>query len=344
MHFRLTHPYLLFCVGLFCLPIAAGAHEGEGIAPDMSVVAHQFLGSLNETERAQATFPLDGPQRLDWHFVPKERVGLPVKVMRADQRQLALLLLHSALSHRGFQQAMSIMTLEQILFELENNAPHRDAELYYLCIFGEPAEEGTWGWRMEGHHLSVSCTIVAGKVVSCAPTFFGANPAEVRQGPRQGLRVLASEEDLARQLVQALDESQRSKAVIDATAPADILLGPQRKAEPLAPMGLPAGEMSSAQQEVLQQLLRAYVFRWRGKFAREEWQRIEEAGWDRIHFAWAGGLQRGEPHYYRVQGTFFVLEYDNTQNNANHIHTVWRDFQRDFGADPLRAHYQQSKH
>jgi hypothetical protein len=264
--------------------------------------------------------------------------------MRTDQRQLFYGLLQSAHSHAGFQKSLQIMTLEQILHEMENNAPHRDPELYHIYLFGKPSTTKTWAWRIEGHHLSVNFTIVDGQKVAPTPSFFGSNPAEVREGPRKGLRVLGTEEDLARQLVRSLKGEARKTAIIANTAPADIVNGPGRKAGPLDPKGISAHALNPKQMRLLKHLVRVYVTRLRFPLARDEMAAIEKAGFENIHVAWAGSLERGGPHYYRVQGPTFMLEYDNTQNDANHAHLIWRDFDGDFGADLLKEHYDERPH
>jgi hypothetical protein len=211
-----------------------------------------------------------------------------------------------------------------------------------VSIFGSPGK--TWGWRVEGHHLSVNFTVVEGKEISAAPSFFGSNPAEVKQGPRKGLRILAAEEDLARELVKSLDAAQRKTAILTNVAYKDIITGAQRKVQPLAPAGLSAADMTSAQSDLLQKLVREYVYRQRPEGAGRDLEKIQKAGWTKVSFAWAGGLERGEGHYYRVQGPTFLLEYDCTQNDANHIHAAWRDFENDFGEDLLRKHYEEVPH
>ena len=311
-------------------------------AKGMAEAAQAFLASLDDEQKSIATFPFDSEQRSDWHFIPKERVGLALKQMRTDQRQLAYALLQTAHSHSGFNKSLQIMTLEQILYEMENQSPRRDPELYHVSIFGTPSTKSTWGWRVEGHHLSVNFTLVDGKQIASTPSFFGTNPAEVKEGPRKGLRVLAVEEDLARKLAKSLTEEQRQVAIISDTAPDDIINGPGRDAQPLEPAGLPASKMEKAQVKLLTRLVREYVTRLRPRLAKRELNKIRQAGHDQLHFVWAGGLERGEKHYYRVQGPTFILEYDNTQNDANHAHSVWRDFDGDFGEDLLKKHYQDS--
>lgn len=316
------------------------------VADDMARAASAFLDSLSPEQRAKATFEFKGDERGNWHFIPKPRNGLTIKEMKPAQRNLALSLLHSGLSDHGFGKATNIMSLELILKQMESGRGTiiRDPEVYYFSVFGKPEPAGTWGWRVEGHHLSANFTIVKGELLSGTPSFFGSNPAEVRQGARKGLRVLAEEEDLARALLKMLDADQRKAAIIEATAPRDILTVNKRKVTPLETVGVPAAKLTRAQTEQLQALVKAYVNRVRPEMAEADLKRIDQAGWDKLSFAWAGGAEKGQPHYYRVQGPTFLLEYDNTQNDANHIHSVWRDFDNDFGEDLLRRHYSETPH
>ena len=308
----------------------------------MAEAANNFLAALTTEQQAKAVFELKSDERVNWHFIPKARNGLPFAEMTSPQRHLAHALLGTTLSHRGYFKAATIMSLEQVLFDLENKAPHRNAELYYFSIFGTPGKD-VWGWRAEGHHVSLNFT-VRGDTVLATPSFMGSNPAEVLAGPRKGLRILAKEDDLGRELVKSLDDAQRKLAVITNTAPSDIITSNARKAKRLEPAGLPVAQMNEQQQKLLRSLVDEYVARNRAEVAKADWAKIEKAGWDKTSFAWAGGLDRGQGHYYRVQGPTFLLEYDNTQNNANHIHAVWRDFENDFGDDLLRQHYEQTPH
>jgi hypothetical protein len=310
----------------------------------MTQAAERFLDSLDPQQREQVSFAFDDAERKNWNFIPMDRKGLPLKQMKQNQRQLAFGLLSSVLSHRGFSKAVNIMALEQILHEMEDNSPRRDPGLYHFYIFGTPSTAKTWGWRVEGHHLSLSITLVDGHHIVGTPAFLGANPAHVKQGPHEGLRVLHVEEDMARDLLHSLDANQRTTAVISAEAPADVINGPGREAEALTPKGLAAKDMTQEQRKALMAIVREYVHTYRQELAREDMKKIREAGVPNIHFAWAGGDQLGDPHYYRIQGPTFILEFDNTQNDANHVHLVWRDFQNDFGADLLKQHYETVPH
>jgi hypothetical protein len=216
--------------------------------------------------------------------------------------------------------------------------------LYFFTFFGNPSADESWGWRYEGHHCSQNWTTLNGKLIGSSPQFFGANPAEVRDGPLKGTRVLSAEEDLGRSLAKSLSTAQRTKGIVSASAPSDILTSNQRKAAIQEDKGIAYGEFSKEQQGALLALMEVYLGAQPQAQARERLDKIRRAGFDQIKFGWMGGLERGEGHYYRVQGTTFLIEYDNTQNHANHIHCVWRDFNGDWGEDLLAEHYQNSPH
>jgi hypothetical protein len=308
---------------------------------EMATAAAAFLGALTPEQRRQGQLAFDDPERANWHYVPAARKGLAFKQMSAEQRRLARALLASGLSRGGNDKALDIINLETILGELEKGTgPTRDPELYYVTVFGSPEGSAPWGWRVEGHHLSVNITSRASSSAAVTPSFFGSNPAEVRSGPRAGLRILGAEEDLGRELVKSLRSEQRSIAVSSTDAPRDILNTPGRA--DTRPEGISYAQLDPSQRAQLVRLIKEYLGRHRPDLAALDWERLERAGLDRIHFTWAGGTERGQGHYYRVQGGTFVLEYDNTQNGANHVHTVWRDFDRDFGADLLKQHYRKS--
>lgn len=336
-------PLLLVPVFAFALATVCRAHVA---AEEMAAAANKFLELLTPEQRAKATFEFKADERFDWHFIPKVRKGLTIKDMNPDQRIAAHALLRSGMSAHGYTKATNIMNLEAILKEIEGprGTMVRDSELYYFSIFGKPEATGTWGWRVEGHHFSQNFTIVKGEFFSGTPSFMGDNPAEVRQGPRKGLRILAEDEDLARTLVKSLSDEQRKTVIFDKTAPKDIITAAKRKVMPLETAGLPSSKLTKDQNAQLMNLVKVYVNRLRGDLAEADLKKIEKAGWDKVYFAWAGGVEKGDPHYYRVQGPTFLIEYDNTQNDANHIHAVWRDFDTDFGEDLLRKHYQETPH
>ncbi len=318
-------------------------------ADAMADAANKFLGALNAEQKAKAHYAdLKSEARQAWHFIPTEMVsfgrkGLPFTQMTDAQRKLALALLQSALSEPGYAKATGIMSLEAVLKEFEKNSKiDRNPILYFVSVYGTPDGKGTWAWRFEGHHLSLSFTIVDGKEVAAVPSFMGTNPAEVREGAKKGLRVLGKEEDLGRELAKSLTAEQRTTGVFSDKAPPDIITGAKVKAERLSPEGIGYGKLNGAQQELLKRVVAEYANRVRPDVAKGDLDKIAKAGWDKVAFAWAGGLNKGDGHYYRVQGPTFLLEYDNTQNNANHVHAVWRDFINDFGEDLLKRHYEQA--
>lgn len=327
---------------LLSLCLSVSAHDEHAPGEEMEAAASTWLKSLDAAQRQTATYPLADDERENWHFVPKARNGLPLKEMSPAQRQLARNLVAAGLSQRGLLTTDAIIALEDVLFTMEG-AARRDRGLYYFTVFGTPDHHGTWGWRIEGHHLSVNFLIVDGTKVSVTPMFLGSNPAEVRiEHAQKGRRALAPEEDIGRALVKSFSDEQRRTALIATQAPADIITGNDRQAKLAAPTGLPYAQMTAAQQAQLRALVEVYAGRLRPELAAAELQKIGDRGWNNLHFAWAGGLERGDAHYYRIHSPDFAIEYDNTQNGANHIHTTWRDFRGDFGRDLLKEHHLES--
>ena len=325
----------------------------------MADAAARLLNSLTAEQRQQASFAFAADERMHWHFIPTEmfpRKGLLVRSMTGPQRTLAHELLKAGLSQRGYLTATSIMDLETVLKALEaaqraagpqpprGAVLERDPDKYFFSIFGTPSAKDTWGWRVEGHHVSLHFTVVNGTLVASSPSFFGSNPAEVRDGAKKGLRILGAEEDTARALLQSLDAAQRTKAVIDAAAPGDMATMANVNISPLSPSGLEAAAMTAAQRDLLMKLLDVYIGKMAADIAEDRLARVRKAGVDKVAFAWAGETERGQKHYYRVQGPTFLIEYDNTQNDGNHIHSVWRDFDGDFGRDLLREHLRSVAH
>ena len=308
----------------------------------MAECATRFLSALDPDQRGKATFAFDTDERMNWHFIPKERKGLSLREMTPYQKHLASALLAAGLSQTGYIKAVTIMSLEDVLKIIENDSgEHRNPEKYYFSVFGTPSDSGTWGYRVEGHHLSQNYTVVNGKVID-GPSFFGANPAEVRQGPRKGLRTLPGEDDLGIELIHTLDEQQQGVAIVDPTAYRDILTAASRKAALRGqPSGLSASKMNARQFDVLKALMEEYARNVPEELAEGRMEQINKVGRN-ISFAWSGGINRGDQHYYRVHAPSFLIELDDTQDNANHIHSVWRDFAGDFGEDVLQQHYHAS--
>jgi len=324
------------------LPLLIAAYYRVNSPAVMTNAARAFLSSLDPEQRARATFPMNSEERLNWHFVPFERKGVALREMNSAQKQLAGALLAAGLSQQGVIKAHTIMSLDAVLKELEKGkGPERDPEKYYVTIFGEPSETGVWGYRFEGHHVATNFTIVNGRVAS-SPNFFGANPAEVLEGPRAGLRALPREEDLGHDLITSLTPAQRSIAIVDQKAYPDIITMDSRKAALSGqPNGIPFAKLTTKQREILTELVSEYANNFPGPIADGRMEQFRKTQ-NNLFFAWAGGMERREPHYYRIQTPAFLIEYDDTQNNANHTHAVWRDFEGDFGMDLLAEHYKSS--
>jgi hypothetical protein len=339
-------PRLILALGLLAVLSIAVVAQQRSTSSAMTTAASNFLASLTPEQRQQATFAFESAERLRWHFVPQfERNGLQIKAMTEPQRKLAHELLKTGLSTRGYDTYTKIMQLENILRETEQGrGPTRDPEGYRFAVFGTPSEKGTWGWRVEFHHISLHFSVVNGTAVSSTPSFAGANPAEVKDGPQKGQRTLALLEDTARALVTSLDPGQRKTAVFNDVALNDIVTGNALDIKPLSPEGLKASAMNAAQRNQLMTVLDAYTGLMTTELAADRMAKVKKAGIENIAFAWAGSTDRGQKHYYRVQGPTFLIEFDNSQNNGNHVHSIWRDFNGDFGRDLLREHLKTSTH
>jgi len=317
---------------------------GDAPRAAMAGAALAFLAALPAEARKRAVFAMSDAQRLDWHYVPRRREGVPLKDMPAAARTAAHELMNSSLSAVGYGKAVGVMRLEEVLRRLETFGLSRDPDNYAFTVFGTPGPSAPWGWRVEGHHLSLNFTLVPGRPVAVTPAFFGANPAEVPSGPRKGQRLLAAEQDLGRALAQSLGEAQRARGIIGGQSLGDIVTGPGRTDRLATPVGLALGDMSDSQRAQAVRLIEEFARNMRGELAEQELGRMRQAGVEQVRFAWAGPLEPGKAHYYRLHGPTLLIEYDNTQNDANHIHSVWHDPKRDFGLDLLRAHYQHGHH
>ncbi|HZM62695.1 MAG TPA: DUF3500 domain-containing protein [Vicinamibacterales bacterium] len=342
---RFTSPRMLLVLGLL-VALCGAAIAQQRSAPSMATAATNFLASLTPEQRQRATFAFDSGERMRWHFVPQfERNGLQIREMTEPQRKLAHELLKTGLSARGYTTYTQIMQLENILKAVEKGSgPTRDPEGYRFSVFGTPAAKGTWGWRVEFHHVSLHFDVVNGTAISSTPSFAGANPAEVKDGPQKGQRTLGTLEDTARALVTALDESQRKTAIFTNVALNDIVTGNDLDIKPLSPDGIKGSAMTAAQRDLLMKILDAYAGLMAPDIAADRMAKVKKAGIENIGFAWAGSIERGQKHYYRMQGPTFLIEFDNTQNDGNHVHSVWRDFNGDFGRDLLREHLKSSTH
>ena len=321
-------------------------------AAAMSNAATAWLTGLPGELRDRASYALSDDEHVRWHFVPDElfpRNGVALREMNSEQQQLARTLLQTGLSQRGYMTASSIMELERVLIAIETNGRFvRDSENYRVTVFGEPQAEGTWAWRFEGHHISLHFQVVEGAVTVSTPSFFGSNPAHVTEGAQtaaqENQRVLGDREDAGRALVTSFSEEQLARALLEGAAPRDIVTGSSYPIDPLTPAGIAADQLSNSQQLLLRHLITVYTAVMNDEIAQLRWQKIEADGFSNVSFAWAGPLEEGAPHYYRVQGPSFLIEYDNVQNGANHVHSVWRDFEGDFGEDLLRQHHADFAH
>ena len=317
------------------------AQQSIELSAEMVSATNDFIASLNERQKSSALFAFDDAERSNWFFTPVDRKGVPLKAMDEAQRAAARRLLQVFLSAEGFAKAEDVRSLESVLAEIEVNGRFdRDPELYFFSIFGQPGMDSPWGLRYEGHHLALNWTFAGGAGIASTPQFLGSNPAEVRSGGRSGTRVLHREEDLARELVTSLSAEQQSAAIREVAVPRDILTGNEQHVEPLDDLGVAWEDLTAAQQDKLMELVREVAIVQAAPLARARLENIEQAGREGIRFLWIGGMELGAAHYYRVQGPTFLIEYDNTQNNANHIHLAWRDFEGDFGRDLIRMHYE----
>lgn len=316
--------------------LRAQADKAEPSGAAMVRAAEKFLQSITKEQQAQASFAYDDPERLNWHFIPRPRKGLPLRALDGEPLVAAQNLIASGLSKTGYDQALDVMSLEEVLYLLEpgdrkERREKRDPRKYYLSIFGTPSLTGKWGWRTEGHHISLNYTVDKGEVTSSTPEFFGANPGVIEAGPGRAVRILGAEEDLARQILKLCSPEKSKIAYIDKTAPMDVRSANVPQPDTTAPAGLAAADMNDDQKKLLVELLNEYLKNMPSDVSSRRRADLMQAGLGKIYFAWWGGAERNEPHYYRVQGPTFLIEYNNTQNNANHIHSMWRDMAGDFG-------------
>jgi len=324
------------------LPISAIAQHPNSV----STAATKFINSLDSSQKVKSIFEFEEMSRYEWHFLPGSmttRQGISIKDIDTIQKENFYILLKYFLSERGYDRTKEIMTYEYLLQELEPNNRHRIPENYFVAIYGHPNQDSIWGWKFSGHHLALNFTIVNNKI-AFAPFFFGISPAIVKGSNIKEKRIIKDEEDLAFKLINSLSKLQKQKTIFQLKAFTEIVTTNAQQVAPLTSVGLTAREMTYEQKSILNQLLVAYLSSMPKQIASARMKRIATEDMEVIRFGWAGGLIPGEPHYYRIQGKTFLIEFDNTQDNANHIHSVWRDFNGDFGSDLLKEHYQNSKH
>jgi len=308
--------------------------------------ANKFLNSLNQEQLSKTQFTFDNGSKYDWHYLPASmypRDGIALNQLNGEQKKMLFELLHSSLSETGYAKTQQIINLEDVLAEIEGDKVMRDPEKYYTAFYGNPAKDSLWSWSFQGHHISLNFTVLNGET-SIAPRFFGANPAIVKEGSRKGERTLAKEDDLGLELINSCSQEQKQKAVFLHNAFNDIVTTNSADVGPLQIVGIKMNELNDSQQTILLHLIDEYLATMPDDLAAKRMEKLKKEETAEIRFGWAGATKPGEGHYYRIQGKTFLIEFDNTQNNANHIHSVWRDFDGDFGRDLIREHYQSSEH
>jgi len=327
-----TFLFILWCTSISCF-----AQQTELVSR-----ANTFLSLLDAKQKAKAQYLFDNDERFNWGFVPRSRNGISLHDLNDSQKTAAFALLKTSLSAQGYQKATGILELEGILREVEGRNPgdtYRDPLNYYFTIFGNPSGTVPWGWRFEGHHLALNFSSVSGLIDSGTPSFWGSNPAIVPKGEKRGSQVLKQEMELGFSLVNSFSEDQLKTARFSETAPSEIFSSNSRSAELLEPAGILYTAMNDQQRKIFLQLLQTFVGNYELGFSNKLMARIKKAGLEKLSFAWAGSMKPGAGQYYRIQGPMLLIEYDNTQTNANHVHTTVRDLTNDFGEDILREHY-----
>jgi hypothetical protein len=326
--------------------LAAACSRGQSI----SSTARNFIATLSNDQKKETLFPFDSEERYSFHYFPiNDRKGLPLDKMSEPQKKAAMSLLSACVADNTVKKINDIIELENILKVLENRKADdhfRDPGKYHIAIFGEPGDNSIWGWRFEGHHVSFHFSTRDNSLVAATPGFLGANPAIVPDGPQKGKEILKDEKQLAFRLLKSLSAEQINKTVFSDRAPDDIVTRIDRKAMINEATGVLYKDMTEAQQKTFIELIQLYVHRYKKDFADQMMKEIRDAGLQNLRFAWAGdkNVEIGHAHYYRIVGPTVIIEYDNTQNNANHVHTVVRDLKRDYGGDQLLEHYKTGHH
>ena len=348
----------LFVLLFFSVGISKQHYKRSMDSNSTTASAQNYLSTLSDRDKQLSTWSFDSEERFNWHFIPRERVGLPLKSMTSNQRVAAHALLRSSLSSQGYMKATGVMQLEGILGTIEGRPERRDPEDYYLNIFGSPSITTPWAWRFEGHHISINFSLnhhhINGTLSDpplITPAFFGSNPHLITEGEHSGQKLLGAEEELARELISLLTKEQLESAIFQSQAPEDIITGTDREVGLRTYQGITISSLNKQEQlPAFMRLLKEYVYNAKPSVAEYHIKRIEEAGLENLYFGWAGSTIPGEGHYYRIHGPTILIEYDNVQNDANHVHSVWRDIQHDFGgvnhsdSDVLRKHYEEAAH
>ncbi|MGD9879945.1 MAG: DUF3500 domain-containing protein [Reyranella sp.] len=323
------------------LPFGGASAQTVDAGQRIAEQANRFLALLEEGQRRQVLIAFDSGNRLDWHYIPRSRSGLGLGEMSPAQAEAARALFATVLSQRGLDMLDGVRLLEGVLREQQGS--FRDPGRYFVSIFGMPGSF-PWGWRFEGHHLSLNVTLPAPDQISATPFFIGAHPATVRDGSHKGFRLLGAAEDLARQVMASLGDAQRRTALIANRSFGEIVASPQREQDLGQPRGLELSAMNATARARIEALMDRFLGTLAPDLLAAQRRRVLEQGLERFRFAWAGSLVPGEAHYFRVHGPVTLIEHDNTQNGANHVHSVWRDLAADFGRDALADHYRRQPH
>ncbi|MCR9201323.1 MAG: DUF3500 domain-containing protein [Planctomycetaceae bacterium] len=333
-----SHILLLAAGGILLVPSTSLAQSDARPGGAMAQAASRFLESLDHSQKLAVSFGYDDPERLNWHFIPRERKGVGLWDLEGAAYDAACDLVKSGLTTAGYEKTLEVRSLEEVLYlfeggEEEERRKKRHPHKYYVSLFGKPGPKGLWGWRFEGHHLSLNFSIQDGKIVSSTPEFFGANPGLIDAGPGRALRVLGKREDIARQILKACSKDTVGKVWLSKEAPKDIRGGGVAQPVLSEPEGLRYADMSMEQQKLVRDLIAEYLTAMPSTVVRERMAAIKADGMDDIHFAWWGGSELNEPHHYVLQGKSFIVEYNNTQNSANHVHAIWRKTSGDFNVN-----------
>ncbi|SIN72332.1 DUF3500 domain-containing protein [Algoriphagus halophilus] len=308
--------------------------------------ASKFLNSMSQDQKQKVLYSFDDETKTQWHYIPSSmfpRAGISLAELDITQKKLLHELLQSSLSETGYLKTIQIMDLENVLREMSGDSVMRDPDKFFVAFYGNPETDSLWSWSFEGHHISLNFTVLNNEQ-TIAPRFFGANPAVIPSGPRKGEKTLEKEEELGFQLVNSLDQEQKAIAIFQEAPINDIVTRNSIEVDPLSPEGIKFEVLNSSQKKVFLSLIDEYLSTMPEKLAMERMKNIQDEELGEIRFGWAGTTKSGEGHYYRIQGKSFLIEFDNTQTNANHIHTVWRDFNGDFGKDLIKEHYENSDH
>lgn len=320
---------------LLCLSTPVSAQQAIRPGQEMVSAASRFLEVLDHSQKLEVQYEYNDAERLNWHFIPRERKGAGLWDLNGAAKDAANQLVESGLTAAGYKKVLQIRSLEEVLYLFEGGAEEerrtkRHPHKYYVTIFGTPDQKSLWGWRFEGHHLSLNFSIKNGKIVSSTPEFLGANPGLIDAGPGRSLRVLGKREDIARRILKTCSDETTAKVWLSKKPPGDIRGGGVAQPVLSNPQGLRFADMTPEQQKLMKELIAEYLTAMPISVVRDRMKMIEKDGMDDIHFAWWGGSELNEPHHYVVQAKSFIIEYNNTQNSANHVHAIWRNTAGDF--------------